>query len=316
LLRDLVAEHTDCFRLLHGAVEGVPGLTLDRYGSVLLAQTWKRSLDESDVGVIVDLAGEALDEDLLFVWNHRDGGAGSFARFFDFTEESGFVGRELGLMYDVRPRHRGADPLLFLDLRAGRRKVMEAALGKTVLNLFAYTCGLGLAAMQGGARQVLNLDFSASALEIGRANAARNGFDLQCFATLQADCLPALRQLAGLPVKGRASRRRSYVRLQQRRFDLVLLDPPAWSKSPFGAVDVVRDYMSLFKPALLATAEGGQMMVTNNSPRVLWDDWVAGLERGVRKLGRQLRSLDRIRPEADFPSPDGQSPLKVAWLEV
>ena len=63
--------------------------------------------------------------------------------------------------------------MLFLDLRAGRRWVKGAAHDKTVLNLFAYTCGIGVAALAGGARQVVNVDFARSALAVGEANAAR-----------------------------------------------------------------------------------------------------------------------------------------------
>jgi 23S rRNA (cytosine1962-C5)-methyltransferase len=185
-----------------------------------------------------------------------------------------------------------------------------------VLNLFAYTCGMGLAAVRGGASTVLNIDFAGSALAVGMSNAARNEIGLERFVTMQADVLPTIRQLAGLPVKGRASRRRSFEKLAARQFDCVLLDPPAWAKGPFGAVDVVRDYSSLFKPALLATRPGGAMLVTNNSAKVDWEPWVALLERSARKAGRALREVQRILPETDFPSPDGRHPLKIAWLKV
>jgi len=175
---------------------------------------------------------------------------------------------------------------------------------------------LGLAAARGGAASVLNVDFAASALAVGKRNAARNEIGPDRFVTLQADVLPTIRQLSGLPVKGRASRRRSFEKVAARQFDCVLLDPPAWSKGPFGAVDVVRDYSSLFKPALLATRSGGAMLVTNNSAKVDWESWLDLLERSARKAGRALLEVERIFPETDFPSPDGRHPLKIAWLQV
>ena len=316
MLATLHAEDTDCYRLLHGAVEGLPGLAVDRYGSVLLIQTWSREMDPADIDAVRLLVSESLDVELQVVWNHRGGRKQAFERWFTFDEDGEWIGRELGLSYDVRPRHRGRDPLLFLDLRAGRGLLLQRSKGCEVLNLFAYTCGMGLAAAKGGAASVLNVDFASSALAVGRANAVRNAISEVQFMTLQADVLPTLRQLAGLPVKGRASRRRSYERFAPRQFDLVLLDPPAWSKGPFGAVDVVRDYGSLFKPALLATRSGGAMLVTNNSAKVDWESWVSQLERCARKAARPLRGLERILPESDFPSPDDQPPLKVAWIEV
>ena len=95
-----------------------------------------------------------------------------------------------------------------------------------------------------------------------------------------------------------------------------MTDSPAWSKGSFGAVDVVRDYPSLFKPALLATRPGGVMLVTNNSARVVKEDWLDVLQRCADKAGRPIRDLDWLLPESDFPSSDGRHPLKMAWLQV
>ena len=57
-------------------------------------------------------------------------------------------------------------------------------------------------------------------------------------------------------------RQRNYQRFEPRRFNVVVLDPPGWAKGPFGAIDIVRDYPGLLKPALLATAPGGGLLVT------------------------------------------------------
>src|SRR5690606_34136749 len=159
------------------------------------------------------------------------------------------VGREWGLSYRIRARHSGQDPLLFLDLRNARGWVKANSAGKSVLNLFAYTCGVGLCAAAGGAREVFNLDFAAGNLAVGRENAALNP-QLSPMQFIHSDYFPAIRQLAGLPVAARRGRQLpDYPRLQPRQFDLVLLDPPAWARSAFGTVDLLRDYQSLLKPA-------------------------------------------------------------------
>ena len=266
------------------------------------------------------VASDALGVDLLPVWNHR-GGDGDFAEQHAVdlpahdpaSDEPAFVGREQRLRYDVHPRSRGQDPLLFLDFRAGRRRVRDRARGGTVLNLFAYTCGVGVAALAGGAEQVLNVDFAASALQVGERNARLNHLHGMRFQTLCEDAIPVLRQLSGLGVKGRA-RQRQYTRLEPRRFDLVVLDPPPFAKSAFGAVDVVRDYQSLFKPALLCAAPGGRLLATNNVASVDWEPWVDALRRCATKAGRPLADLERALPDEDFPSPDGRPPLKMAWI--
>ena len=313
LLERLRAEATDCIRLFHGATEGLPGVAVDRYGPEVLVQVWRpEALADVDAGAVKALVEEVAGRDLRVRIHPRGRGTREPGRRSDAAERS--QGLEGGLEYDVTAPEPGRDPLLFLDFRAGRRRVREAAEGRSVLNLFSYTCGIGVAAAAGGARSVLNIDFAASALAVGQSNADRNGVS-SVFETLREDVLPSIRQLGGLGVKGRGAKR-SFTRLEPQTFDLVVLDPPRWSKSAFGAVDLVRDYPSLFKPSLLATTPGGSMLVTNNVAAVGRDQWLDTLRRSATKAGRPLRSVEVVAPETDFPSPDGNPPLKMAWLEV
>jgi len=320
LLASLEAEDTDIVRLLHGATEGAPGLAIDRYGDLLLLQTWRDPLPPGTPESAAGIVNEALGLSLQPVWNHRgDGGGPPWTAFHDPPLPDEPLGREGGLLYDVRPRHRGRDPLLFVDLRAARRAVRQSA-PASLLNCFSYTCGVGVAARAGGAERVLNVDFAGSALAVGRRNAGLNGFDDAGFETLKEDFFPAVRQLAGLPIKGRGARRRSggrrFTRLDARRFDAVVLDPPRWAKSPFGAVDVVRDYPSLLKPALLCVRAGGWALVTNHVPTVDLDEWLGVVSRCAEKAGRPCQQIDVLVPDGDVPSPDGRPPLKVARLQL
>lgn len=305
----LLAEGTDSYRLLHGSTEGWPGLALDRYGPLLLLQTWRERPTPDQVELLRSRALASEPQARLFTWNHRGSDPQPPAPSAAFEPKRC---HEQGRSHRVQARHRGRDPWVFLDLRAGRRWVAAHAREAEVLNLFAYTCTAGLAAACGGARQVLNVDFAGSALAVGRGNALDNGIPQDRFETVKADVIPTVRQLAGLPVKGRAARRRRFRRFAPRAFDLVVLDPPTWATSPFGAVDIERDYPSLFKPALLATRPGGRLLLTNHSPRVQAEDWLALLERSAAKAGRPLADLALLPPEEDFPSPDGRSPLKIA----
>ncbi|MBI5362931.1 MAG: class I SAM-dependent methyltransferase [Planctomycetes bacterium] len=306
----LSAEGTNAWRLFHGGAEGRPGLTLDRYGPLVLAQTFREPLEEADVEALRAFAAARYPDTTAFAWNHR--GPTQHAGVADETDH---VAKERGVEFLVRARHRGQDPWLFLDLREARRRFAALAEGKSVLNLFAYTCGAGIAAAAAGAREVWCVDFAGSALDVGRQNAEKNRIDPERVRFLREDCLPVLRQLAGFPVKGRASAR-EFTRFDARRFDLVFLDPPAWAKSPFGAVDVVRDYASLFKPALLLLEPGGVLCATNHAPEVPLAEWTAGLQRAAEKAGRPLTSLETHGPDEDFPAFDGAPPLKVAWCRV
>src|SRR3990167_2478751 len=212
-------------------------------------------------------------------------------------------------------RHAGQDPLLFLDLRNARGWVKAHSAGKSVLNLFAYTCGVCLSAAAGGASEVVNLDFAEGNLAVGRENGALNP-ELAPMQFVQSDYFPAIRQLAGLPINARRGQKLPhYPRLEQRQFDLVLLDPPAWAKSAFGTVDLLRDYQSLLKPAILATAEHGVLICCNNLAKVALADWREQVLRCAEKLGRPVRDWQVLAPASDFPSQDGQPPLKTLILQ-
>ena len=96
----------------------------------------------------------------------------------------------------------------------------------------------------------------------------------------------------------------------------VIVDPPRWAKSAFGTVDVIRDYASLFKPAALATRPGGAILATNNVASVDRNEWTDAMVRCAQKIGRDVRTVDLLPPEADFPSPDARPATKIAWFSL
>lgn len=320
LLATLHGQGTDCYRLFHGSQEGAGGLTLDRYGPQLLVQTFHQALDHDTLVQLHAEVQRSLGHDLHLVYNDRSQGNSRIDRHdavYTPTPEAleDMIGHEWGLNYRVRGRHAGQDPLLFLDLREARGWVKDHAKGKSVLNLFAYTCGVGLSAAAGGASEVCNLDFAEGNLAVGRENGLLNA-QLAPMSFIQSDYFPAIRQLAGLPISQRRGQKLpSYARLAQRQFDLVLLDPPAWAKSAFGTVDLLRDYQSLLKPAILATAPDGVLICCNNLAKVAFDDWRDQVLRCAEKAGRPVRQWQRLGPGADFPSADGQPPLKIMVLQ-
>jgi 23S rRNA (cytosine1962-C5)-methyltransferase len=319
LVAELHAQGTDCYRLFHGSQEGASGLTIDRYGPQLLVQSFHTVVDRDTLLKLHEQVDAFLGMHTLLVYNDRSQGNSRIDRHDAVykAEEAALedlVGHEWGLNYRVRGRHAGQDPLLFLDLRNARGWVKANSAGKSVLNLFAYTCGVGLSAAAGGAREVCNLDFAEGNLAVGRENGALNP-QLPAMQFVQSDYFPAIRQLAGLPIAARRGQKLpSYPRLEQRQYDLILLDPPAWAKSAFGTVDLLRDYQSLLKPALMTTAENGTLICCNNLARVSMDDWREQVLRCASKLGRPVRDWEVMQPAADFPSLDNQPPLKTLIL--
>jgi 23S rRNA (cytosine1962-C5)-methyltransferase len=162
------------------------------------------------------------------------------------------------------------------------------------------------------------------------------------FESYCEDFYPAVRLLAGLPMPGRQSRgggrgnrgrggrdgslRRgrgerepSLKKAKPPRpetFDLVILDPPTFTKTAYGAVDIENDYQSLAKPAALCVSPGGVLLATNHSSRVDLDDWLEIVERCAKKAGCVVSKIEVVSPEEDdddHPAmADGKRPLKVA----
>ncbi|MCG6576415.1 class I SAM-dependent rRNA methyltransferase [Pseudomonas sp. AF32] len=320
LLGQLQQQGTDCYRLFHGSQEGAPGLTVDRYGPQLLVQSFHEPLERDALLHMHGIVNQYLGLDTLLVYNDRSRGNSRIDRQdavyqADEAALQDLVGHEWGLNYRVRGRHAGQDPLLFLDLRNARGWVKAHSHNKSVLNLFAYTCGVGLSAAAGGAREVCNLDFAEGNLAVGRENGLLNP-DLPPMEFVQSDYFPAIRQLAGLPISQRRGQKLpSYVRLEPRQYDLVLLDPPAWAKSAFGTVDLLRDYQSLLKPALLTTADDGVLICCNNLAKVSMENWREQVLRCASKAGRPVREWSVLAPGDDFPSRDANPPLKTLILQ-
>lgn len=310
-------EQTNCYRIFHGTNEGLPGTTLDRYGPLLILQTFHLSLSADELEQVKNFAQETFPE-LHLIYNDRSDNNSRIQPAEDNAhnlDSQPMEALELGIKYRVQGRHLGQDPWLFLDLRAGRRYVKAHSKDKTVLNLFSYTCGIGIAAAAGGAKRVVNVDFAESSLAIGMENARLNNFKQVEF--IQSDVFPVIKQFANMPISVRRGKKLpKYPKHSPEQFDLVFLDPPRWAKSAFGNVDLIRDYQSLFKPSLLATKDGGQLICCNNVAQVDRDEWLESLQRCAIKAGRPLKSIEILLPDADFPSPDGNPPLKIAICQL
>ena len=320
LIERLLAEDTTAYRLFNGSTEGRPGLTVDRYGDLLLIQTFHEPLDGHDRVAIERFYAEAIPG-LTPIYNDRSSGNSRVVNPLpaEVLAEAQVTREfhEIGVRYLVQGRHGGQDPWLFLDMRAGRRRIMQEVAGKSLLNLFAYTCGVGVAAAKAGAAHVVNVDFAESSLKVGKDNARLNDLPIR-LRFVHSDAFAAMRQLSGLgqATKVRGKQMPPFPTLEKHSFDVVFLDPPRYAKSPFGVVDIVNDYAALMKPALLCTAEGGTLICCNNAAQITREVWADQLQRCANKAGRTIRDLEWITPEEDFPSHDGQPPLKIALLRV
>lgn len=296
---------TTCFRLLHGEGDGAAGLAVDVYGEHLVAHLYD--------------AGVAHEETIL-----------------DALEGLGFAGvyvkrrpRQANVLVDPRRQEvapaeplRGvpaSEPLwvveegmpfpvalgdglstgLFLDQRDTRARLRASAQGRSVLNLFAYTGAFSVAAALGGARRIASVDASAAALR--RAEETFAALGLEGHESWRHDCFEALRIL---------SRR-------GERFDLLIADPPTYSRVRKRRWTSGRDWVGLVEAMLSVAAPGAELLLSSNDGRMSRKAFRRHVREAARRARVEVAQLKDLPTPPDFPASVGHEPaLKRLWLRL
>ena len=154
---------------------------------------------------------------------------------------------EAGLRYRLR-LNDAQNVGFFPDVAVARQLIRQISKGKTLLNLFAYSCSFSVAALAGGARQVVNLDMNRGALELGRLNHSLNHLDIRCASFLPVELFKSFGKLRKLP-----------------RFDLVICDPPAYQGKSFKAE---RDWPKLLSKLPEILTPKAEILACLNSPHL------------------------------------------------
>ncbi|MFT7401929.1 MAG: 23S rRNA (cytosine1962-C5)-methyltransferase [Hydrogenophaga sp.] len=246
-----MAKPGDAQRVFHGRGGLFPGcehLALDAFPPVFLLTAFAPISDDELAQVHDALAARwaelAPGEPLNWVFQRRDGKR-TETRLMAGTVPDPHVVFEDGARYAVHLL-QGQNHGLFLDMAEGRRWVRNQATGQKVLNLFAYSCAFSVAALQGGAKQVVNLDMSASAIALGQHNHALNGFSGASF--LAHDLFKTW---------GKITRAGPY--------HLVIVDPPSFQQGSFVAT---QDYVRLMRRLPDFLRPGGRVMLCLNAPEL------------------------------------------------
>jgi len=266
---------SDGLRLVHGEADGLPGLIVDRYGDTLVAQflsagaeRWKHALADA---LLAETGLQRLYERSDASARELEGlaPASGWLRGQGPTER---VLQEHGwqLALDIARGHKTG---FYLDQRDNRKRVADDAARlqfRRVLNCYCYTGGFTVAALAGGAAQVISIDSSATALELARANVLRNGFAAQRCEFLDADVNASLRRLAQ----------------EGRTFDAIVLDPPKLAPTVAHAERAARAYKDINRLAFKLLAPGGVLYTFSCSGGISADLFhkivaAAGLEAGV-----------------------------------
>jgi len=282
------ARHTNAMRLVHGESDGLPGLVVDRYADVLVAQFLSAGAErwrEPILDALAESTGcEAIYERSDAEVRTMEGLASrsGFARGNRDARRCPIIEYGLNFRVDVEA---GQKTGFFLDQRENRQRVRALAGGREVLDCFAYTGGFSIAALAGGAKRVLALESSAPALEVARENLAANPLDAARVEFAQADVFAHLRQLRD---RGSA-------------FDLVVLDPPKFAPTAAQVHNAARAYKDINLLALKLLKAGGLLATFSCSGGVsaeLFQSIVAG---AAVDAAADAKIIERFGAAADHP---------------
>jgi 23S rRNA (cytosine1962-C5)-methyltransferase len=285
LRRKLIASDTDCYRLINGDGDALSGVIVDQYRDVLVLQLLTAGADRMRTEIVAALqelvAPRAIIERSYGAVRRQEGLADRAGQVTGESVSSTMV-RENGLEFLVDFEH-GQKTGFFLDQRDNRALVRELAGGAYVFDGYCYSAGFALAALRGGARKVVAVDTSARALDLAQRN-----LELNCLST--EDC-----EL----VHTEAAR---YLRDHGGRFDLVVLDPPAFARSLKDVPHAAHLYIELNRTAMGAVASGGLLMTFSCSVHFRGDDFLRAVRIAASSARRNFRLLRRLGPGADHPN--------------
>jgi 23S rRNA (cytosine1962-C5)-methyltransferase len=258
------ARHEGAFRLFNGFNEGEPRLVVDLYGSTLVIHNYAdkpalgRSLAEAAAQILRDRLSW-LRAGVIKTRNSKSQEERRGQVFFG--EEPDTKIREHTVWYSVALT-MNRDASFYLDTRNLRKWLLENMRGKSVLNTFAYTGSLGVAAMAGGAKRVLQHDLNRKFLDIARTSYTLNGFPIHKEDFISANFFS---------LAARLNRTRE-------TFDCVIVDPPFFSITAHGKVDQVNESARLINKVRPLVRDGGTLIAINNALYVSGMEYMSTLE--------------------------------------
>jgi 23S rRNA (cytosine1962-C5)-methyltransferase len=303
--------HHSAFRLFNGFTEGAPDLVIDLYGSTVVFHNYA---EEPARGlVLVHQSREFLLRQCLWlragiIKTRRSQKQEERRGLLLFGDKPARKILENGVWYAV-DLTMNRDASFYLDTRNLRHWLKENAKGKTVLNAFAYTGSLGVAAAAGGASRVVQLDRYRKFLNLAEASYTLNGFPIQKNDFIASDFFPATARF----------------KQNDELFDLVVIDPPFFSTTSKGKVDQENESARLINKVRPLVRDGGTLVAINNALYVSGREYMQTLESlsqdgylSVRELvpvPEDMTGYNQILPPITDPSPFNHS-TKIAILDV
>jgi 23S rRNA (cytosine1962-C5)-methyltransferase len=293
-LRQLLPEDVNAYRLVHAEADFLPGLIVDRFDQWLVAQfhtagieRWRETIFDA-LEQVIEPRGILTRDDVRV--REREGlSVGGAAVVRGVVPEAIEIG-EHGVRYLVDP-WRGQKTGFFLDQREKRATLGRLAVhASSLLNCFSYSGGFALAALaHNRALLTVNVDASAPALDLARSNYALNGYDPDAHEFHATDVNRYLQAAAR----------------EEKRFDIVVVDPPAFAKNLAMKERALRGYETLNALAAQVVAPGGLLLTCSCSGAVAPEEFETAARQGFLRARRPAQLIASFGPSADHPSLPG-----------
>ena len=285
---ELIGGQTNCYRLVHGEGDNLPGLIIDYYDGVCVMQAHSVGMFRAKK-LISDALQKVYGSSLKAVYD-KSSGTAPFKAGLELID--GYMYRSEGFSDDeqtvLENGHKfivnwteGQKTGFFLDQRENRALVGSLAKGRNVLNLFCYTGGFSIYALANGALHVDSVDSSKKAMMMVDRNVALNGFDESVHTSL---CCDAIDYLRDVPVG---------------KYDLMIVDPPAFAKHRGSLKNALRAYQRLNAAAISKVAPGGFVFTYSCSQVVDKEAFALAVFSAAAQAGRSVRILDRLNQPCD-----------------
>jgi 23S rRNA (cytosine1962-C5)-methyltransferase len=276
---------TDYYRLVHSEADGLPGLTVDRLGKILVVQITTAGMEQWQEKIIHILKKLFPVQQLLL----KNDAPIRLKEQLPLQVETLVGNAEFAWVYENNCQYQvnlyaGQKTGWFYDQRENRAWVAMIAQGKTVLDAFCYVGGFGVAALKHGATAVTFIDSASATMELVASNVKYN--QCQGHATyITQKAFPALEQLVA----------------QKATFDLVCLDPPAYIKSKKDQASGLKGYQKLAKLGALLAAPNGIMVFSSCSHHAQLADLIEHVALGIGKAKRKASILKISGAALDHP---------------
>lgn len=274
------------YRLLYGESDGVPGLTVERMGDVVVAQATTAGIER-----LRDPISEAIEKVLsprALVWKNDSSarvleGLGSYVEGAEALAGESVLVHEGGLQFAVDV-NEGQKTGWFFDQQLNRERLAPYVKGRSVLDMFSYVGAWGLRAAAFGASEVTCVDASAAAVQHITANAERNGLADRVSA-VAADAFDFLKTARG----------------KRRHFDVVILDPPAFVKRKKDLKEGALAYRRLAEAAMQVLSRDGVLVLCSCSHHMPRTALLEGIQAAARHLDRFVQVLEPLSQGPDHP---------------